>query len=126
MKISLPAGFNVNIRNFLQREGYFASLHSQTGRLNFTKRLTSADYPHYHLYIEKNMDGSSYLTLHLDQKKPSYQGARAHNADYSGQVVEGEARRLQSRIMEEMHNLLEKKKQVKTEKKGFFNQIFGK
>jgi len=50
-------------------------------------------YPRFHIYLEQNED-NIVINLHLDQKKPSYKGAKAHNAEYDGIAVENEAERL--------------------------------
>ncbi|MBX4201167.1 hypothetical protein KW786_03530 [Candidatus Parcubacteria bacterium] len=36
------------------------------------------------------------FSLHLDQKKPSYEGSAGHSGDYDGDVVEGEVERIKN------------------------------
>ena len=98
MRIFFPFSFKVNIKNFLQKAGYSIQFQRLTGRMSFIKRLTSDSYPHFHVYVEKDIQGHSYLSLHLDQKKPSYPLSHPHSGEYSGKVVEKEMRRLQSLI----------------------------
>ena len=38
------------------------------------------------------------LTLHLDQKQPSYKGTSMHAGEYSGELVEKEAKRIKEAI----------------------------
>jgi hypothetical protein len=125
MRIFLPSGFNTNVKSFLQRAGYSSSIHSKTGRINFSKRLTSDIYPHFHIYIEKNVEGRSYFSLHLDQKKVSYHGSKAHNAEYEGGIVEKEGDRLKQLI--NSHHYSEEKIDVgrSKKKKGIFRRMFG-
>jgi len=50
-------------------------------------------YPRFHIYLKE--DGSDLiLNLHLDQKRPSYQGTTAHSGEYEGRIVEDEAERI--------------------------------
>ena len=94
MKIHFPNGFRMNINNFLRKAGYSVAYHSKTGRINYIRRITTDLYPHYHIYVEKNIEGQNYLTLHLDQKRPSYKGSLAHSGEYNGKVVESEFKRI--------------------------------
>ena len=52
-------------------------------------------YPRFHIYLK--MDKASQETvinLHLDQKKPVYQGAPAHSAEYESEIVGKEVSRI--------------------------------
>jgi len=49
------------------------------------------------LLIKIENDGLT-LSLHLDQKKPVYDGATAHAGDYDGPVVEREMARIKQYI----------------------------
>ena len=51
-------------------------------------------YPRFHIYIESEDKKNLVLTLHLDAKKPSYEGTSAHSGEYDGEVVEQEAERI--------------------------------
>ena len=67
------------------------------------------DYPRFHLYIKEassqKPDARSYhISLHLDQKKPSYPGAHAHSAEYDGSVVSDEAARIAGLIKNILDN----------------------
>lgn len=94
MRIPLPAGAPMNLRQFLLRCGYASHYQPLVNRLSFVRRLGGGAYPRYHLYVEKNQAGQDYLSLHLDQKRPSYRGVRAHSGEYDGPVVEREGGRL--------------------------------
>ncbi|MBI1984491.1 MAG: hypothetical protein HYS60_00050 [Candidatus Wildermuthbacteria bacterium] len=58
-------------------------------------------YPRFHIYC-KAVSGSHVfaLNLHLDQKRPTYQGVSAHSGEYEGSIVEAEAKRISSTIHE--------------------------
>jgi hypothetical protein len=77
----------------MRRAGYGYMMHRQGGQDSFVRRLGNADYPRFHMYISEE-DGEVIFNLHLDQKKPSYQGSHAHNAEYDGELVEAEIARL--------------------------------
>ncbi|MCH8741726.1 hypothetical protein IH779_02400 [Patescibacteria group bacterium] len=55
--------------------------------------LASSEYPRFHLYIKENKD-ELLFNLHLDQKKPTYAGSKAHSGEYTGAAVEREAERI--------------------------------
>ena len=64
----------------------------------FQRFLAGRPYPKFHVYCTVSPDAkSATLNLHLDQKRPSYQGSHAHNAEHSGSVVEAEAARIQEK-----------------------------
>jgi len=63
--------------------------------LGFARPKTG--YPRLHLFIKIENDGLT-LSLHLDQKKPVYDGATAHAGDYDGPVVEREMARTKQYI----------------------------
>ncbi len=88
-KNELPA----NLGMALRRAGYHY-LESQTGQISFGRRLGRQPYPRFHLYVQTKGQ-AAYFNLHLDQKRPSYPGARAHSAEYDSEVVKQEAKRLQ-------------------------------
>lgn len=65
------------------------------GELIFHKFLAGRSYPKFHVYCVLAEDKkSAMLNLHLDQKKPSYKGSHAHNAEYDGKLIEEETERI--------------------------------
>lgn len=54
-------------------------------------------YPRFHAYIEKTRQ-DTVLSLHLDAKKPSYEGVSAHSGEYEGELVEAEMQRLRAAL----------------------------
>lgn len=91
MKIFLSA--NQNHLEIIRRCGYGLIRDGRRGQVSFVRRLGRDFYPRFHLYLEKGQ-----LNLHLDQKRPSYQGVAAHSGEYQGEVVEREAARIRQII----------------------------
>src|SRR3989338_8365137 len=94
MKITInnPA---THSRNLLRRAGY--ALHQgRDGELSYVRRLSgNGDYPRFHVYVSREEPGKAIeITLHLDEKKPSYEGFTAHSGEYEGEIVEQERDRL--------------------------------
>ena len=61
---------------------------------SFVRRI-SGDYPRYHAYTHLETS-TLVINLHIDQKKPSYSGTRAHAGEYDGELVEREIARIRS------------------------------
>lgn len=72
-----------NILNLMRHIGYAPYYDS------FVKRLGSNKFPRFHIYIKDNE-----FDLHLDQKKPSYAGQKAHSGEYSNKIIEEEKKRI--------------------------------
>ncbi|MEK7192383.1 MAG: hypothetical protein AAB646_02630 [Patescibacteria group bacterium] len=67
----------------------------KTQELRFVKSFGSNPYPRFHVYGTLNKANKEFtLTLHLDQKKPVYEGSSAHAGEYEGPLVEKEMERL--------------------------------
>lgn len=132
--------------NFIRQKASYAHIHSHhTGHDSYVRRLSRDHYPRLHMYI-KDIGDSVIFDLHLDQKQTSYQGARSHNAEHSGAVVEAEMARLKDLLRQNMpgasgavsvnqsssETKLEKrvghgdfrKDSLNVEKKGFWKKIF--
>lgn len=80
---------------FLRRVGYGYIRDRQRDKESFVRRLGSGFYPRLHMYASKR-GNSIVFDLHLDQKQASYAGSHMHNAEYDGEVVEAEIRRIKS------------------------------
>lgn len=94
-----------NPENILKRAGYHYFIDPNTGHDSFSRRLGGGHYPRFHIYL-KEQDGKSIIDLHLDQKQASYAGAHMHNAEYDGELVEGEIMRLKKIISDLYRNNL--------------------
>lgn len=82
---------------FLRQAGYVFLEDRKTNNESFVRSLNRGFYPRFHLYLEQLSD-RVILNLHLDQKQASYAGAHAHNAEYDGEVVEEEIRRIKNLV----------------------------
>lgn len=81
-----------NIYNLMREIGYhFQKEDKEKGEFVFAR--PSRGYPRFHIYLKKENE-SLIFNLHLDQKKPIYEGAPAHSGEYEGEVVENEAERI--------------------------------
>lgn len=93
-EVNLP---KENTMVFMRRCGYASEgVDSKTNELKFSKYLGAA-YTRFHAYCaENNDDRRVMVSLHLDQKRPSYKGASAHSGEYEGPLLEAEAQRILS------------------------------
>ncbi len=97
MKLKIPKDkLDITPEQFLRRAGY-VFIQDKRGKESFVRRLGRNFYPRFHIYIEAEEDFIVF-SLHLDQKRPIYSGAHAHNAEYDGEVVEAEIERLRSLV----------------------------
>jgi len=97
MDIRIPYQLDENVLTVLNRCGYHSFTDPNTGASSYTRRLSHDYYPRFHIY-QKEHDGARYLSLHLDQKRPSYAGSHAHSGEYDGPAVEQEANRILAAI----------------------------
>jgi len=85
---------------WLRSAGYVFIPESEKGQDSFVRRLSRDFYPRFHIYFTAGQDknGQETITfdLHLDQKRPGYQGFNRHNAEYDGEVVAAEIARLKT------------------------------
>lgn len=77
----------------LRKAGYSPFRDPVTGDSSFVIRLSREFYPRFHVYVERRGE-QVIVSLHLDQKKPSYGDAHAHSGEYEGPVVEKEMARI--------------------------------
>lgn len=81
-----------NVANLARILGY-RLLQGTDNEFNFVRPLVR-DYPRFHLYLTEQGNSLS-LNLHLDQKKPSYQGQTRHSGEYDGELVKAERQRIE-------------------------------
>jgi len=94
---------------WLRRAGYTYIVDRTADKESFVRRLSRDFYPRFHLYCEERKDARAgeelvIFNLHLDQKKPGYEGYSRHNAEYDGEVVENEMARLKSLLAPDFFN----------------------
>jgi hypothetical protein len=97
---------------FLRQAGYVFKPSRHTGQDTFIKRLGRDQFPRFHIYINR-MGQNTVFNVHLDQKKPSYQGTNAHAGEYDSELVEKEVARIKGFL-----NPLVTAKEEKTEKEN--------
>ena len=85
------------IINLARELGYRPLDVSAGGEFNLIRPVRGDDYPRFHIYA-KEEGGKIVFNLHLDQKKPSYQGSPAHSGEYEGELIEKEAERIKELI----------------------------
>ncbi|MBI2515166.1 hypothetical protein HYV91_03245 [Candidatus Wolfebacteria bacterium] len=68
-------------------------LSESNSEYNFVRSFDGSRYPRFHIYV-KAEKAELIFNLHLDQKKPSYEGQTAHSGEYDGELVEKEAERI--------------------------------
>jgi len=83
-----------NSWNLLRQAGYSQHPDRRHG-ISYFRSLQGGLYPRFHIYIDAESAGEYIdFSIHLDQKKPSYEGSRAHGGDYDSEMVQKEVERL--------------------------------
>lgn len=86
---------NTTAVNFLRACGYIQIQNPHNQETSYARSLDPGRfYPRFHIYFEETPKQIT-VNLHLDAKKPSYEGTAAHSGEYDGAVVETEAARIQ-------------------------------
>lgn len=85
-----------SVQTMIRRIGYRSLGRAPEGELNCVRPL-GGDYPRFHIYLREEGDLFTF-NLHLDQKKPSYEGSAAHSGEYDGETVRTEALRIKEII----------------------------
>jgi len=92
MKIILERLFRKNTRVLFRDMGYhFQREDIERGELIFVR--PSSGYPRFHIYLKEG-ENKMIVNLHLDHKKPIYKNSVAHSAEYDGEIVETEGKRI--------------------------------
>lgn len=89
---------NETILNMARKIGYKPLGQTERGEYNLVKDLGGGNrYPRLHVFIKKDEDHNEFIiSLHIDQKQPSYEHGKnhAHSGEYKGEVIEAEAERI--------------------------------
>lgn len=88
MQTFIPGPLSDHARNLMRKLGY-GEQSKHSGQTAFIKRVSGAEFPRYHAYVE-DKDGGLQVNLHIDQKAASYEGSHAHSGEYEGSLVEQE------------------------------------
>ena len=94
MKFIIKGALKENVYNLMRGIGYYF-LKKEDAELVFIRPLNVKGYPRFHIYLRIDEDKDEIIfNLHLDQKKPSYEGVSAHSGEYEGKIVETERERI--------------------------------
>ncbi len=92
MIFTIQSQLKGNVYNLMRNIGYyFQGKDEKSSELSFVRPPRS--YPRFHIYLRQENDNLTF-NLHLDQKKPIYEGTTAHSGEYEGELVEKEAERI--------------------------------
>ena len=91
------SNLKINLLGTIRDIGYKPIGWTEKKELNCVRPL-GGDYPRFHLYVREEPEAVVF-NLHLDQKRPVYQGVTAHSGDYEGLVVEKEAERIKNKLI---------------------------
>ena len=92
------------------------------GEKSYARSLDLNPYPRFHIYLDLLPQGLG-INIHLDMKKPSYEGTTAHSGEYDGEIVKKELERIKN-ITNKFIGVLNYKKPI-PKKKSFWDKIFG-
>lgn len=126
MRFAIPK-LSITPQYFLRKCGY---IEIQNPHKDFeTSYARSLDpgrfYPRFHVYIEPNPNGTG-LSIHLDAKKPSYEGSSAHSGEYDSPLVKEESVRIQNLTKEFLSQSGNMRKSIGfTDEKSWWRKILG-
>lgn len=95
------------VEQIIKKAGYTYITDYKTGQESFVRRLSKEYYPRFHIYLHDEAE-RTVVNIHLDQKKASYPGAHAHNAEYEGETVKNELDRIKDFFRDSFRGLLDK------------------
>jgi hypothetical protein len=99
--VKITFQFQGNIQSFMRQCGYFFE-REQNKELVFSRIISTAKsgYPRFHAYVKTGkFPRETSINLHLDRKKPVYQGTPAHSAEYGSEIVKKEAERIKEKLL---------------------------
>jgi hypothetical protein len=80
---------DINAVQFLRSLGWAQIYDRRRDKISYVKRLGSDFYPRLHMYFSER-ESQYVFSMHLDQKKASYEGHHAHSGEYDNELVEKE------------------------------------
>ena len=87
---------NYNLQDLARKIGYRPLGFTEKQEFNCVRPL-GADYPRFHIYMSTEPEIVT-INLHLDQKKPSYEGTTAHSGDYDSKTIQEEIQRIKDML----------------------------
>jgi hypothetical protein len=85
--------YNQIVPVLLRQVGYAPYINKE-GWQSFVRRPQRTDFPRFHVYVKEEDEKTVMCSLHLDQTRPSYMGAKAHGGDYDSETVAQEVNRM--------------------------------
>jgi len=96
MKFNLVDKYADNEKELMRKCGYFLFYNRKTKKYSYIRKLSNIqDFPRFHIFIERT-DSHIKFDLHLDQKKTSYSGYKAHSGEKDSEVVMREIERIKN------------------------------
>ena len=105
----------------IRRAGYSEHYDRRSNQVSYARRLTPNIFPKFHVYLA-DRETTVEVSLHIDQKQPSYGSGHMHAGDYDGPVVEKEMERIQQFFLAQKKDDDEGASPQK--KKGFWGRLF--
>jgi len=68
--------------SFFRRAGYHFQKREEK-EMAFVRRLTDREFPRFHAFV-KVVGNKFEVNIHIDHKRASYDGSRAHSGEYDG------------------------------------------
>lgn len=96
MRFAIPK-LAISPQYFLRKCGYIEIQNPhKNNEISYARSLDPGRfYPRFHVYLEPDNSGTG-ISIHMDMKKPSYEGSSAHSGEYDGPLVHGEIERIQN------------------------------
>ena len=121
-----PGPLADRVWNVMRGAGY-GQQKADGSEVAFTRRLTGTPFPRLHAYVEER-NGGARVSLHIDQRQPSYEGSKAHGGEYSGPLLEREMDRIATFFRPatvQTGKASGLRPQDNEPKGGFFSRLFG-
>lgn len=95
MRIEIPKEkIRENIPNLMRRLGYQPLRDPRSRELGYVRRLGAGFYPRFHAHPSVGQNGNLIIDLHFENMKPMHMRGTTR-VEREGQVLEGEAERIQ-------------------------------
>lgn len=96
MRFTIPK-LAISPQYFLRKCGYIEIQNPhKNNEISYARSLDPGRfYPRFHVYLETDKSGVA-ISIHMDAKKPSYEGSSAHSGEYDSLIVKDEIERIQN------------------------------
>ena len=127
MKLALEK-IKISPDNFMRTCGYVKIENPhKNNETSYAKSFEAGRfYPRFHVYLSELSDKKIEVSLHLDMKKPSYEGVSAHSGEYDGELVQKEILRIQELAKKLISTNLLSQSIGFSEEKSFWQKILSR